>query len=168
MIEKVERALSIFIAKYPLDASPKVQTAISAFVLAINQIYRTRLTAPRAKSRDTLTEWAQEHFNVWLGADKIVSSPKLWGPIVWEFLFDVASRYRHSVHRECGLMLSSLVRLLPCPECAGHFKRMVGDNVERWHRVRTKTDCIDFVQWMRDTVRARVKTEKVGKDVKAV
>lgn len=160
---RVERALSIFIAKYPNHATLKTKSAISAFVLAVNRIYKTHLTAPHADTRDDLTSWAQSQFVLWEEADQVVESPKLWGPIMWDFLFDISNRYRDSMYREYSMLFVSLVHLLPCKECAAHFKKMFSKNLHRWHQVRTQTDCTNFVQWMRDTIKVRVDKKYFGR-----
>ena len=60
---------------------------------------------------------------------KKVTSPKLWGPPLWDILHYITFRYCPSESKKVErLFLYDLPNLMPCRSCRNHYKRYCRDN----------------------------------------
>lgn len=55
----------------------------------------------------------------------IYITPKIWGPICWNFLYSIASKYDPIYRDEYFYLLKKLEYILPCPNCIIHLKEYI-------------------------------------------
>jgi hypothetical protein len=161
MVDLVVRfAASVVLAKFPDRPEYEHMRSAKDFFSLLSKLFGLAKTKPDTRSRDHLTSWAMSNFLVWRDADYAAASPKRWGPYMWSLMLRCAQAYTPRRRTQFRAWLKSLRYLLPCLKCAGHYKRMLANSKSKWKRVRTSTQFVDYVEWMRAKVRRRVQTEQ--------
>lgn len=155
----VRQTTSILIAKFPSSPTTRQRRAMRAYLLLMNKLFGVGRD-PNTKSRNRLTDWAEPHFELWRNADFAATSPSLWGPLFWRLMLRCARMYKRKRRAKYSAWLDSLIYLLPCKDCAKHYRRMLESSISKWERVRSADDLVQYISWMQSTVRRRVQGEE--------
>ena len=155
----IRQTTSILIAKFPSSPSGRERNAMRAYMALMDKLFGLG-SKPNTKSRDRLTDWAQPRFALWRNADYAATSPSLWGPLFWRLMLRCARKYKRSRRAKYSAWLDSLIYLLPCRDCAKHYRRMLESSLNKWKRVRNASDLVKYITWMQGTVRRRVQEEE--------
>jgi hypothetical protein len=155
----VRQTTSIVISKFPSTPSTRERRAMHAYLTLMHKLFKVG-PEPNTKSRDHLTDWAQRNFSLWKDADYAATSPSKWGPLFWSLMLRCARLYTRKRRNKYSDWLDSLIYLLPCKNCARHYRRMLESSLGRWKRVRNSDDLVEYITWMQSTVRRRLQGEE--------
>jgi uncharacterized metal-binding protein YceD (DUF177 family) len=90
----------------------------------------------------------------WDDAEHLATSPKLWGPVVWEAMFNVSRKFDITKRQLYVDFFTALGLLLPCQKCRRHYRVMLRTIHPR--ELTTAKECEEMVALMRTTVRDRI------------
>lgn len=155
----VRQTTSIVISKFPSTPSTRERRAMHAYLTLMHKLFKVG-PEPNTKSRNHLTDWAQRNFSLWKDADYAATSPSKWGPLFWSLMLRCARLYTRKRRNKYSDWLDSLIYLLPCKNCARHYRRMLESSLGRWKRVRNSDDLVEYITWMQSTVRRRLQGEE--------
>jgi hypothetical protein len=156
----VSYAASVVLAAYPSHPQRYHRRSAKYFFKLLFKLFGLADGKPDTRSRDSLTMWGFNNFEVWRNADYAASSPKRWGPHMWRLMFACANLYTPE-HRDLfRAWLKSLRYLLPCVKCAGHYRRMLSGSKDKWKLVSTNTELVEYIAWMHAKVKRRVQKER--------
>lgn len=175
-IDKIGKGLSVFVAQYP-EKTPNVMGMFLCMRSLLNilasgkapGVFRNRIENPlpirACRSRSALTAWllGMRKIPLWFRAQDFLDTPDRWGPHVWNLLHEIAPFYTPQLKPVFYQFLSSLPDVLPCKECAKHFKRLLAKNKHTWGRVKHVGHCEKFISGLHSQVTARVQREKKNK-----
>jgi hypothetical protein len=100
----------------------------------------------------------------WGDAQRLATSPKLWGPVVWDAMFAVARKYDAGNKQLFVDFFKALGLLLPCQKCRRHYRLML--RTIPVAQLKTAQEYEDMVAHMRATVRDRVAQKKIERGIK--
>jgi len=161
------KALSVFIAAFPENPTKNEHKSMYVFLRSVVRIVdsphatRTmrRIKEPSmsaVKSRTAISMWMLANCKLWVYAEELIDEPKLWGPIVWAFLHELAPFFEVSKKRIFADLIYSMGLVLPCRKCGRKFETLLNmkDVRRRWFNVQTKRGNNDFFSFLHSRVNA--------------
>uniref|UniRef100_A0A6C0BRN0 ERV/ALR sulfhydryl oxidase domain-containing protein n=1 Tax=viral metagenome TaxID=1070528 RepID=A0A6C0BRN0_9ZZZZ len=166
---ELNKGLSILVAAYPARPNKAQRTAMYNFLTYFSRViqhedlpawyqqYTTSRMSPNiVRNRQFLTQWLMSvnRFRLWFNAIDLVDDPKLWGPIIWNFLYILASLFfpHRAIFFHRIIML--LPDVLPCKVCGEKLRCLLQGR--RWQekllRCRTQVKYVNFITDLRTYV----------------
>lgn len=107
---------------------------------------------PENVSRKSLINWINKvagpvKVRSWGNMASKSKNKQAWGPVVWKFLHHSSAFFRKE-HKPISVKLLNLVsQTLPCPECRGHFKKLLNKKSNKLHadKILSRRPWVNYV-----------------------
>lgn len=120
------RALSVFIASYPFVPSLQEKESLGKLMVALSHILPEwgAVRWSHLHSQQSLTRRFQSA-GLLFAASQWIQDPKLWGPVMWDFLYHLATVFHTHKKFWYQVFIQNLGDVLPCEKCCLQFQTLI-------------------------------------------